>query len=109
MLRGKAGPELISDIHYALVEDMEDGGMGNIRLVSPRAGRRWRFGDAIAEAEYTNDDGVLVSITVNSYDRGELYVDPRLPCRRRDRPHRRGHRVRQCPEHVHRCARRRRG
>ena len=72
MLRGKAGPELISNIEHALVEDMEDGGMGSIRFVSRKSGPRG-FGNAIAEAEYTDDYGVLVSIAVNSDDRGELY------------------------------------
>ena len=72
MLRGKAGPDLISSIGRSLVEDMDDGGMGSIRFVSPRIGPRG-FGEALAEAEYTDADGVLVSITVTSDDHGELY------------------------------------
>jgi hypothetical protein len=70
MLRGKLVPELIANIDRSLVEDMEDGGTGSIRFV--KSGRR-TFGAAIAQAEYTDGDGVLVSIAVNSYDQGELY------------------------------------
>jgi len=69
MLRGKVIPELLASIHDSLVADMEDGGTGSIRFV--KSGRR-AFGAALAEAEYTDDDGVLVSIAVNSDDRGAL-------------------------------------
>ena len=72
MLHGKAGSALISNIEQSIVEDIEDGGMGSIRFVS-RTNRPRVFGDAIAAAEYIDDDGALVSITVNSDDRGELY------------------------------------
>jgi hypothetical protein len=40
MLRGKAGPELTSNIEHSLVEEMEDGGMGSIRFVSHSDGPR---------------------------------------------------------------------
>ena len=45
------------------VVDMKDGGMGSIRFVGsePRI-----MGKVIAEAEYVDSDGVLVSISINS-------------------------------------------
>jgi hypothetical protein len=51
---------------------MQDGGMGSIRFVPPGTPTR-RFGDAIAEAEYIDEDGVLVSIALNVDRDGELY------------------------------------
>ena len=50
--------------------DLQDGGMGSIRF--DRADPR-RFGQEIARAEYEDMDGVLVSITLNIDDRGELF------------------------------------
>lgn len=44
--------------------------MGSVRFV--REARR-AFGCEIARAEYTDDDGVLVSITVNVDQDGDLY------------------------------------
>ncbi len=53
------------------VEDMQDGGMGGIRFCSDDAGRGRAV--AVAEAEYTDDDGVLVSIVLNKDGKGALY------------------------------------
>jgi hypothetical protein len=73
MLRGKPNEtELLSSLDCCLVEDMEDGGMGSVRFVS-RSQRRRALGDAVAEAEYTDEDGVLVHIVINTDDDGELY------------------------------------
>jgi len=44
--------------------------MGSIRFVKSELRA---FGAATAEAEYIGDDGVLVSIAVNSDNWGELY------------------------------------
>ena len=51
------------------VTDMQDGGMGGIRFVrrEPQS-----FGKGLAEAQYLDSDGVLVSITVNSDSNGQL-------------------------------------
>lgn len=59
-------------MQYALVEDMQDGGMGSIRFVASGEPER-RFGDAVAEAEYIDEDGVLVSITINVDQNKNLY------------------------------------
>jgi hypothetical protein len=55
----------------ALVEDMQDGGMGSIRFLP--SGRSRHFGRVIAKAEYTDEDGVLVSIVINVDRENELY------------------------------------
>ena len=51
---------------------MADGGMGSIRFV-PMSGESRSFGKPIAEAEYVDADGVLVSITLNVDEQGDLY------------------------------------
>jgi hypothetical protein len=72
MLRGKPShAELNSDFDAYLVKDLQDGGMGSIRVFSGENGRR--FGAAVAEAEYTGDDGVLVSIVLNTDCSGRLF------------------------------------
>ena len=53
----------------APVKDMEDGGMGGIRFVRPD---RRRFGTELVRVEYQDSDGVLVSITLNTDDYGDL-------------------------------------
>ena len=52
------------------VVDMKDGGMGSIRFVGsePRI-----MGKVIAEAEYVDSDGVLVSIPINSNNDDRLF------------------------------------
>jgi len=46
---------------------MDDGGMGSLRLWVPGATGVQRFGAAVAELEFTDSDGVPVSVS--------LYVD----------------------------------
>ena len=67
-----AGPELDAMLASSVVEDMQDGGMGSIRFLRPHQSKPV-FGKTIAEAEYTDDDGVLVTIVVNIDETGELY------------------------------------
>ena len=52
------------------VTDMQDGGMGSIRFLgsAPQS-----FGMALVEAQYLDSDGVLVSITVNADNEGNLF------------------------------------
>jgi hypothetical protein len=51
--------------------DMQDG-MGSIRFVSA-PGMNKVFGAEVARAEYTDDDGVLVTVTANTDQTGELF------------------------------------
>lgn len=53
------------------VEDMEDGGMGSLRFALP-ADRHKPFGRVVAEAEYVDEDGVPVSITLNTDQDGNI-------------------------------------
>lgn len=59
--------ESLDDAH---VFDMQDGGMGSISF-DPSFSRL--YGRTIAEAQYTDIDGVLVSITINADKDGNLY------------------------------------
>jgi hypothetical protein len=52
------------------VTDMRDGGMGSIRFVQPEPRS---FGKELAQAEYVDRDGVLVSITINVDQKGQLF------------------------------------
>lgn len=56
----------------ALVEDMNDGGMGSIRFL-PSADQGSRTAQVIAQAEYFDEDGVPVSIAINADQNGELF------------------------------------
>jgi len=71
MLRANHDERAIADFVRYRVQDMQDGGMGSIRFL-PTARTR-QFGKALANAEYTDEDGVLVSITLNGDDNGEPY------------------------------------
>lgn len=61
---------LKDDIQSSRVMDMKDGNMGSIRFVrdEPRV-----FGKVLAEAQYTDEDGVLVSIAINADNKGNLF------------------------------------
>lgn len=62
--------EVESALTECLVVDMQDGGMGSIRFVGsePRS-----FGKALVEAQYSDSDGVLVTIAVNADHQGQLF------------------------------------
>jgi len=66
------GNELLPLIPECLVEEMQDGNMGSLKFVTSESRRR-RFGEKIAEAEFVDEDGVLVSATINLDDRGDLF------------------------------------
>jgi hypothetical protein len=50
--------------------DMKDGNMGSIRFA--RDGPRV-LGKVLAEAQYTGEDGVCVSIAINADNKGDLF------------------------------------
>jgi hypothetical protein len=64
--------EVLRSLPERLVKDMKDGGMGSLRF---KAGdnRERRLGKKIAEAEFTDDDGVPVSAVLNLDDHGDLF------------------------------------
>lgn len=55
------------------VEDMADGGMGSIRFLQGSSGESPVFDKAVAEAEYVDADGVVVSIVLNVDQQGDLF------------------------------------
>jgi hypothetical protein len=56
--------EIEHRLAHALVQDMSDGGMGSIRFAKPISTHR-RLGREASLAEYIDQDGVPVSITLN--------------------------------------------
>ena len=66
------GNELLPLIPGYLVEEMRDGNMGSLKFVTTESRHR-RFGEKIAEAEFVDEDGVLVSATITVDDRGHLF------------------------------------
>jgi hypothetical protein len=64
--------ELLSSLSERLVEDMKDGRMRSLRF-RDADNREPRFGKKIAEAEFTDDDGTLVSAVVNLDESGQLF------------------------------------
>jgi len=64
--------ELLPSLSESRVRDMNDGAMGSLRFRSADHRRR-RFSKKIAEAEFTDEDGALVSAVVNLDENGELY------------------------------------
>lgn len=67
-----AAPSYQKQLSSSLVEDMDDGDMGGIKFINPSNQER-SIGAALVEAQYTDQDGVLVSIIVNADTNGNLY------------------------------------
>ena len=53
---------------------MDDGGMGSLYFVRlDKARGRRRFGAQIAQTEFTDDGGTVVSVSLNDDQDGELF------------------------------------
>jgi hypothetical protein len=63
---------ILSSLRTRFVEDMNDDGMGGVRFASLDNQVR-RAGKMLAEAEFTDEDGVLVSAVVNLDSHGDLF------------------------------------
>ncbi|PWC42366.1 hypothetical protein TSO221_21870 [Azospirillum sp. TSO22-1] len=73
MIRGKQGyDKLIDDLANCVVEEMNDGGMGSLSFVNETT-PHLRFGQEIGEADFDDADGVLVSVTLNLDQNGDLF------------------------------------
>jgi hypothetical protein len=73
----QSNPELvplIRSLEDLVVEEMRDGGMGSLSLV-PKGleGTRRSFGKQLVLGDFTDTDGVSVSVTVNVDSKGTLY------------------------------------
>lgn len=67
------GSHLSANLEKLRVEDMRDGGMGSIKFSSVNADAPRLFGMEVAEAEYSDIDGVFVSIALNLDRHGDLF------------------------------------
>lgn len=64
MLASKREEQLLrEELATSLVEEMSDGGMGSLRFVGPA---ERKFGEQLAKAEFQDEDGVTLSITINT-------------------------------------------
>jgi len=52
------------------VEDMQDSKMCGIRFISPMSAALWK---RASRGEYQDSDGVLVSVTINADDHGDVF------------------------------------
>lgn len=71
LLHGVHTAEAIeTELTASRVVDMQDGGMRSIRFIGnePQS-----FGRVLAEAQYSDSDGVLVSIALNADKHGQLF------------------------------------
>jgi hypothetical protein len=73
MVRGRAAERaILQAIDEALVEEMEDGGMGSLHFVRP-ASSQSRFGKQLCEATCHDQDGTPVSIALQLDQFGCLF------------------------------------
>ncbi|HEY1996819.1 DUF6984 family protein [Paraburkholderia sp.] len=63
---------LLSSISDALVEEMNDGGMGGLRFCASDARPRC-LGEQLVEREFVDSDGIQVMVVVNLDEHGNLY------------------------------------
>ncbi|MXV14164.1 DUF6984 family protein [Hufsiella ginkgonis] len=72
LLKGtKFENELTAQIGLLQVEEMQDGEMGSLRVVRPH--KKQSLGAIAAQAEFTDEDDVPVSVTLNLNQDGELF------------------------------------
>jgi hypothetical protein len=65
---------LVRSLDDLVVEEMKDGGMGSLSLTPKgREGTSRSFGKQLVSGEFTDRDGVPVSVTVNADSEGMLY------------------------------------
>lgn len=64
--------DLLASLEDAIVEEMDDGGMGGLLFCRPNDRPR-RLGKKLIEKEFVDIDGVPVTVAVNLDDHGELY------------------------------------
>lgn len=73
----KAKPDsshLLHALDGLTVRDMNDGGMGSLSLIpKDSSSDRRSMGKQIAMGEFTDRDGILVSIALNVDNQGKLY------------------------------------
>lgn len=61
-----------SQLENIRVEEMNDGEMGSLKFLSSHEGNR-SLEATIAEAQFKDSDGILVTVTLNIDDNNDLY------------------------------------
>ena len=69
---GDQETRFLEKLDSILVQEMDDGGMGSLRFIDQDQEAR-NLGDTIAEVEFLDEDGVLVTAVLNLDQQGELY------------------------------------
>lgn len=63
---------LLASLNNAIVEEMNDGGMGSLRFFIPGTKSR-RFSKQLLEKEFVDTDGVPIMVAINLDEQGLLY------------------------------------
>jgi hypothetical protein len=66
------GDALEQRLSERLVRDMSDGGMGSIQFCPPEPKKRL-YGSTIGEGSFLDEDGTLVSVSLNLDQSGDLF------------------------------------
>ncbi|MEG3876389.1 hypothetical protein QT972_03250 [Microcoleus sp. herbarium7] len=73
MTNSQLAEVIVPTLNTALVEDMDDGGMGSLRFKSCAADSGRRLGKTVAEAEFLDEDAVPVSVELNLDEHSQLF------------------------------------
>ncbi len=73
MTNSKLAEVIVPTLYTALVEDMDDGGMGSLRFNSCAADSGRSLGRTVAEAEFLDEDGVPVCVELNLDEHSQLF------------------------------------
>ncbi len=75
LLLSSAEPSVcVDELELIEVESIDDGGMGSLYFLHPAKPRaQRRFGKCIAETEFTDEDGIVVSAALNVDQDGDLF------------------------------------
>jgi hypothetical protein len=73
LLQSWVGKNLNERLARELVTDMLDGGMGSIRFIDLGGARARRYARTLAQAEYLDEDGIVVSLAISADQRDELF------------------------------------
>lgn len=64
---------LLSSLENAVVEEMDDGGMGSLRFCRSDTKESQHLEDLLVEKEFVDSDGVPVMVAVNLDELGDLF------------------------------------
>lgn len=73
MTNSKFAKVIIPTLNTALVEEMDDGGMGSLRFISCAADSGRSLGRKVAEAEFMDEDGIPVYVELNLDNHSQIF------------------------------------